>query len=296
MPSFTFAATAEVVALMGATPVFVDSLPDTFNMDPTSLEQAIATAKKQKLNPKAIIPVDLFGQPADYDIIEPIAKTHGLWMMCDAAQSFGGSYKNRKVGTIGLATATSFFPAKPLGCYGDGGAVFTDDKELYDVLCSLRVHGQGSDKYDNVRIGVNGRLDAIQAAILIEKLAIFADEIEARQRVAKSYSDALKDIFVTPHVAAGNVSAWAQYTLLAKDVQERAHYQAQLKDAGVPTMIYYPKPLHQQTAYKQFPTATSGSLPVCENLAQRVFSLPMHPYLTDMQIDYITGKIREISK
>lgn len=295
VPSFTFAATAEVVALVGATPVFVDSLPDTFNMDPKSLEQAIAFAKKQGLKPAAVIPVDLFGQPADYDAIEPIVKANGLWMLCDAAQSFGGSYKGRKVGTIGLATATSFFPAKPLGCYGDGGAVFTDDKELYDVLCSLRVHGQGSDKYDNVRIGVNGRLDAIQAAILIEKLAIFSDEIKTRQKVAKAYSDALKDLFVTPFIAQGNVSAWAQYTVLAKDEVERAKLQTQLKDAGVPTMIYYPKPLHQQTAYKNFPTATGGALPVCEALAKRVFSLPMHPYLEATQLDYITGKIREIT-
>jgi dTDP-4-amino-4,6-dideoxygalactose transaminase len=289
-PSFTFAATAEVVAWLGATPVFTDILPDTFDMDPASLEQAIGRAKKDGLKPAAIIPVDLFGQPADYDAIEPIAKAHGLWLLCDAAQGFGGSYKGRKVGTIGLATSTSFFPAKPLGCYGDGGAVFTDDKELHDIMVSLRVHGKGSDKYDNVRIGMNGRLDTLQAAILIEKLAIFADEIAQRQRVADRYNAGLRDVITTPRVLEGCVSAWAQYTLTCANEAQRDRLQAKLKEAGIPTAIYYPRPLHRQTAYKHYPTA--GILSVCEDLASRVVSLPMHPYLENESIDMIVGRVK----
>lgn len=291
VPSFTFAASAEVVALLGATPVFVDCLPDTFNMCPKSLEQAITKANKSGLNPACIMPVDLFGQPADYDKVIPIAEEKNLWILCDAAQGFGGVYKGRKVGSIGLATATSFFPAKPLGCYGDGGAVFTDDGELYEILVSLRVHGKGDDKYDNVRVGMNGRLDTIQAAILIEKLAIFADELAERQRVADRYNLQLKNTFTTPYVPNNINSAWAQYTIIADSSAQREQLQVALKKAGVPSMIYYPKPLHQQTAYKNYPTSTGGSLPVCEDLASRVFSLPMHPYLEDDSIDYIAKSL-----
>lgn len=291
VPSFTFAASAEVVAFLGATPVFVDVLPDTFNICPTSLTQAITAAKKQGLNPICVMPVDLFGQPADYDKIIPIAQENNLWVLCDAAQGFGGVYHGKKVGSIGLATATSFFPAKPLGCYGDGGAVFTDDDALYEILVSLRVHGKGEDKYDNVRIGMNGRLDTLQAAILIEKLAIFADELIERQRVADRYNMLLKNNFVTPFVAKGLSSAWAQYTLIADSNEQREQLQATLKQAGVPSMVYYPKPLHQQTAYKNYPTATGGTLPVSDDLAGRVFSLPMHPYLDDEKIDYISQSL-----
>lgn len=292
-PSFTFAATAEVVAWLGATPIFIDILPDTFNMDPKSLEQGIAKAKVLGLHPAGIMPVDLFGQPADYTTIEAIAASHNLWVLCDAAQGFGGNYKGRMVGTIGAATATSFFPAKPLGCYGDGGAVFTNDKALYDTMVSLRVHGKGDDKYDNVRIGMNGRLDTIQAAILIEKLAIFADEIEQRQRVANHYREGLSDLITTPYVPENCVSAWAQYTLIAPNIAERDRIQKTLKEQyGVPTMVYYPKPLHQQTAYKMYPTATGEALAVSEDLSQRVFSLPMHPYLDTTTLDYIVQSVR----
>lgn len=291
-PSFTFAATAEVVALRGATPVFVDVDAKTFNIDMTSLEAAIVVAKQKGLKPVGIIPVDLFGQPADYATINKIAEVNGLWVMADSAQGFGGSLNGKKSGSLAWATTTSFFPAKPLGCYGDGGAVFTDDKELYDVMSSLRVHGKGSDKYDNVRVGLNARLDTLQAAILIEKLAIFADEINERQRVANRYTAGLRDVLVTPHVPEGMVSAWAQYTLIANDNASRTAIQAKLKEAGIPTMVYYPLPLHQQTAYNMHPTATGGALPVCEDLAQRVFSLPMHPYLDDATIDYIVAAVR----
>jgi len=294
VPSFTFAATAEVVAWLGAVPVFVDVDAETFNMDPVSLEAGIAVAKAKGLKPTAIIPVDLFGQAADYDAIEPIANAHGLWIMSDAAQSFGGAYKDRKIGTIGLVTATSFFPSKPLGCYGDGGAIFTDDDEMAAVLKSLRVHGQGSDKYDNVRIGLNARLDTMQAAVLIEKLKILGDEIEARNRVAARYSEALSRIVPVPHIAAGRYSAWAQYTILVP-AERRAAIGAALKEQGVPTMIYYPKPLHQQTAYKHFPLAGNG-LPVSERLAKEVLSLPMHPYLDEVSQDRVIGALTTAMK
>ncbi|MFN7594531.1 MAG: DegT/DnrJ/EryC1/StrS family aminotransferase, partial [bacterium] len=265
-PSFTFAATAEVVAWLGAVPIFVDCLPETFNMDPASLEFGINTARQLGLKPVGVIPVDLFGQPADYDAIEAICAREDLWILCDAAQSFGASYRGRKLGTIGAATSTSFFPAKPLGCYGDGGAVFTNDDELAAIMRSLRVHGQGSDKYDNVRIGMNGRLDTMQAAVLIEKLKIFPDEIAARDRVAKRYNEMLGDVVAVPVVAEGNTSVWAQYTMR---VPNRDALAAALKAKGVPTAIYYPKPLHQQTAYSKFPCAGNG-VPVSERLAGEV--------------------------
>jgi dTDP-4-amino-4,6-dideoxygalactose transaminase len=290
-PSFTFAATAEVVAWMGATPVFVDILDDTFNLDPASLENAVVTARRLGLNPVGLISVDLFGLPADYDAIEPICAREGLWLLSDAAQSFGATYKGRKVGTIGMATATSFFPAKPLGCYGDGGAVFTDDDELADVMRSLRVHGQGTDKYDNVRIGINGRLDTIQAAILLEKLEIFPDEIAARDRVARRYNELLHPLAIVPEVPRDLTSVWAQYTLRIRGF-DRDAFQSDLKAAGIPTAVYYPKPLHRQTAYKAYPVAGNG-LPVSERLADEVVSLPMHPYLTEEVQDRIVRAVRD---
>lgn len=290
-PSFTFAATAEVVAWLGAVPVFVDCLPETFNMDPASLEQGIATARGLGLVPVGVMPVDLFGQPADYDAIEQICAREGLWVLCDAAQSFGAEYRGRKLGTIGMATSTSFFPAKPLGCYGDGGALFTDDDELAAVMRSLRVHGQGSDKYDNVRIGMNGRLDTMQAAVLIEKLKIFPDEIAARHRVAQRYAAMLGDVVSVPTVLEGCTSVWAQYTLRLAG-RDRDAFAARLKAKGVPTAVYYPKPLHQQTAYRKFPSAGNG-LPVSERLAAEVISLPMHPYLEEAVQDRIIGAVRE---
>jgi len=284
-PSFTFAATAEVVALLGATPVFVDVLPDTFNIDVESLKQAIIVAKQNGLKPKAVIPVDLFGQPADYDAVQEIADENGLWVLSDSAQGFGSTYNGRNSGTIGLASATSFFPAKPLGCYGDGGAVFTDNEELAQKMESLRVHGKGEDKYDNARIGMNARLDTIQAAILLEKLAIFPDEIKSRDKVAARYNEALSGAAQTPLVMENATSVWAQYTLKI-NAEKRAEVMAKLKEQGVPSVVYYPKSLHQQTAYAKFPRATE-SLKTCEALSQQVFSLPMHPYLDEATQDYI---------
>ncbi len=286
-PSFTFAATAEAVALLGGTPFFIDVLPDTFNLDPASLEAGISEARAQKLDPVGVISVDLFGQPADYGAIEPICAREGLWLLCDAAQAFGATFRGRKLGTFGLATTTSFFPAKPLGAYGDGGAVFTDDDELADVLRSLRVHGQGVDKYDNVRIGVTGRLDTIQAAVLLEKLVIFPDEIKARDAVAARYAQGLGEIATPPIVADGCESVWAQYTIRLKPGQ-RDGLVAALREAGVPTACYYPVPLHRQTAYRVYPCA-GGELKITDRLAQEVLSLPMHPYLTAEAQERIVG-------
>ena len=277
MPSFTFVATAEAVAWLGAVPVFVDVLADTFNMDLASLEQGVRTARAEGLAPRAVIAVDLFGQPADYAWIEAICARHGLWLMADAAQSFGATYRERRVGMLAALTATSFFPAKPLGCYGDGGCVFTDDDELAEAMRSLRVHGQGQDKYDNVRIGVNARLDTLQAAILLEKLAIFADELAARQEVAARYDEALWELVQVPRVIPQATSVWAQYTIVV-DEDTRDALATTLKAGGIPTAVYYPKPLHQQSAYRRYPV-TGGGLPVAEHLSRRVLSLPMHPYL-----------------
>ena len=252
VPAFTFVATAEVVAWVGATAYFVDVLEDTFNMDPASLEQAIADAKAAGLNPAGVIPVDLFGQPADYPALCSIAEDHDMWVMSDAAQSFGGRLVDKNVGQWGLATSTSFFPAKPLGCYGDGGALFTDDEELAELLQSVRVHGKGGYKYDNVRIGMNARLDTVQAAILIEKLKIFPDELKARDAVASRYNEALKDVVKVPELIDGASSAWAQYTLVLPQGTDRNEFSATCKAAGVPTAVYYPIPLSEQTGYKHF--------------------------------------------
>jgi dTDP-4-amino-4,6-dideoxygalactose transaminase len=289
-PAFTFAATAEALAWLGATPVFVDICEDTFNLDLVSLQTSIATARDRGLNLVGVIAVDLFGQPANYDHIEATAAHEGLWLLCDAAQSFGASYQGRQVGTIGQATATSFFPAKPLGCYGDGGAVFTDDAELADIIRSLRMHGQGTDKYDNIRVGMNSRLDTIQAAVLIEKVKIFPNEIRARNRVAKRYNEQLGDVAIVPRILEGATSVWAQYTLRLPGYDRNA-VQASLNAAGVPTAVYYPVPLHRQVAYRHYPTAPGG-LPVSERLAAEVISLPMHPYLTEVMQDQVTAAVR----
>ncbi len=276
-PSFTFCATAEVAALVGATPVFVDVDEATFNIDAKGLAAALDTAKKAGLTPKAVIPVDLFGLPADHDAVAAVAKDAGLFVLDDAAQGFGAAYKGRALGTFGGATATSFFPAKPLGCYGDGGAVLTDDDALAEALISLRVHGQGSDKYDNVRIGLTSRLDTMQAAILIEKLKIFPDEIAARERAAQHYGQALGDVVAVPRVPDGLTSVWAQYTIRIAGGR-RDKVAAALKAEGVPTAIYYPIPLHRQQAYKHYPVG-AGGMAVSEKLAGEVLSLPMHAYL-----------------
>jgi dTDP-4-amino-4,6-dideoxygalactose transaminase len=293
VPSFTFAATAEVVVLMGATPVFIDSLEDTYNIDPRSLEQGIQTAKKAGLKPVGIIPVDLFGQPADYDAIQSIADSQGLFIIADAAQSFGASYKGRKAGNIGDIATTSFFPAKPLGCYGDGGAVFTNNDETAAIIRSLRVHGQGKDKYDNVRVGMNGRLDTIQAAVLLEKLKIFPEELIARQETADAYSDALKNVVQIPQVMKRATSTWAQYTIRLKKNTDRTKLISDLKEAGIPTVVYYVKPLHVQTAYSRYPTATGASLAVCEALAHEVLSLPMSGYVGADEVLMITTIFRK---
>lgn len=288
VPSFTFAATAEAVALVGATPVFVDCLERTFNMDAVSLDAAIQVTKQQgKLRPAGAIAVDLFGQPADYDAIEPVLQKHGLWLVADAAQSFGSSYRGRRAGAIGKIATTSFFPAKPLGCYGDGGAIFTNDDVLAAAMRSLLFHGKGADKYDNVRIGMNGRLDTLQAAILIEKLRIFDDELKARDRIAARYSDRLRNVARVPAVIEGASSVWAQYTIM---IEGRDRVAAELGRQGIPTAIYYPKPLHRQTAYKSYP-CVPGGLPVSDKIAQYVLSLPMHPYLEEATQDRIVEAV-----
>jgi len=284
VPAFTFAASGEVVALAGASPVFVDVLENTYNMDPASLEDAIAMVKRDgKLRPRAVMPVDLFGQPADYRQIEPIARRENLKMLCDTAQGFGGVLDGRRTGSIGDAAATSFFPAKPLGCYGDGGACFTNDDHTAELLLSLRNHGQGSDRYENVRIGMNSRLDTIQAAILIEKLKIFPDEIEKRDAVARRYNDVFgqSNRILVPRLIEGAVSSWAQYTI---QVPEREKLQAGLKGKGVPSAVYYPIPLSRQKGYLQFPAAPT---PIAQKIGKKVISLPMHPYLEPAPQDRI---------
>ncbi len=290
-PSFTFCATGETVALTGATPVFVDVDEDTFNMDAASLERGIAVARKADLKPKAVVPVDLFGQSADHDTIAAIASEAGLFVLDDAAQGFGASYKGRRLGTFGLATATSFFPAKPLGCFGDGGAILTDDDELAATLRSIRVHGQGSDKYDNIRLGLTGRLDTMQAAILIEKLKIFDDEIAARNKAAERYARGLGNLVKIPRLAPGCTSVWAQYTIRLPKGIDRDAFAAALKAQGIPTAIYYPKSIHQQTAYRHYPVA-EGGLPVSEALSADVISLPMHAYLDEATQDRIIAAVR----
>ncbi|MCA6126090.1 DegT/DnrJ/EryC1/StrS aminotransferase family protein [Bradyrhizobium sp. WSM 1704] len=290
-PSFTFCATGEAVALAGATPVFVDVEEATFNIDVNSLKRGIATAKARGLKPVGVIPVDLFGQSADHDAVAAVAKAEGLFVLDDAAQGFGASFKGRKLGTFGLATATSFFPAKPLGCFGDGGAIFTDDDELANTLRSIRVHGQGSDKYDNVRLGLTGRLDTMQAAVLIEKLKIFDDEIAARNVVAERYARGLGNIVTVPRLAAGCTSVWAQYTIRLPEGTDRDAFAAALKAQGIPTAIYYTRSIHQQTAYRDFPVA-DGGLPVSERLSEDVISLPMHAYLDEAAQQRVIEAVR----
>jgi UDP-2-acetamido-2-deoxy-ribo-hexuluronate aminotransferase len=282
LPAFTFTATAEVVLLLGATPIFVDVRESSFNIDPAHLEHQIEeTARAGKVRPRAIIPVDLFGLPADYDKFGRIAAEHNLVMLADAAQSFGARLDNRRVGSLAPMSATSFFPAKPLGCYGDGGAIFVQDEGKAQILRSIRMHGQGTTRYEVVRVGVNGRLDTLQAAVLLSKLTIFEEELEARERVARSYDSRLAPFVSLPPRAEGAQSAWAQYSILS---DKRDLIAAELKKAGIPTAIYYPRPMHLQPAYAPYGTG-SGSLPVSESLSERILSLPMHPYVPDTLID-----------
>ncbi|MEL6640129.1 MAG: DegT/DnrJ/EryC1/StrS family aminotransferase [Pseudomonadota bacterium] len=294
VPSFTFAATAEVIPCMGATPVFVDIDLATYTMSPESLQRAVDHAKTLGLRPAAIIPVDLFGLPADYPAIKAIADSEGMFLIADSAQGWGGEIDGQKTGTFGTVTTTSFFPAKPLGCYGDGGAIFTNDATLAATLDSLRVHGKGAEKYENVRIGMNSRLDTIQAAILLEKLSVYADEIDARNRVANRYSTALHNRYVTPHVPKGYRSIWAQYTLAAADERARDQIMQTLVSAGIPTAIYYPRPLHEQAAYSSFPSDPEG-LPHSTRASQCVFSLPMHPYLETADQDFVIETLQQCS-
>lgn len=307
---FTFMASAEAICTVGATPIFVDVDPATFNIDPAALSRAIeALATRDPsihslprwdedrlagLTPKGIIAVDLFGLPADYHAINAVAAEHDLFVIEDAAQSFGGGAGNARAGALAEIGCTSFFPAKPLGCYGDGGAIFTDDAELDTLLRSIRVHGQGSDKYENVRLGITGRLDAVQAAVLNVKMDIFDDELVQRQRVADAYGAALADAgldLIAPVIPDGYASAWAQYTVIARDAGERAAFQAKLSDAGVPTMIYYPRPLHTQQAFAHLGYA-AGDFAISEDLVNRVFSLPMHPYLADDEAKRIVAAMK----
>jgi UDP-2-acetamido-2-deoxy-ribo-hexuluronate aminotransferase len=299
-PSFTFAATAEVIPWLGATPVFVDILPDTYNMDPAHLEAAIvATLKEGKLQPKVIIAVDLFGQPADYPAISAIAKKYGLKLIADSAQGFGCTLQSHHPIHWADVATTSFFPAKPLGAYGDGGAVLTHDEALFDVMDSLRVHGKAikgdligktfdhDPKYLNMRIGMNSRLDTIQAAILIEKLAIFEDEIVLRNKVAARYATKLAEFASVPQVISGGVSTWAQYTI---EIDNRDGLAAFAKHRNIPTAVYYPIPIHQQSVYAHFPLGPGG-LPVSDDKAGRVISLPMHPYLDEETQDRVISAV-----
>ncbi len=294
---FTFIATAEVIQLLGATPVFVDIDPKTFNIDPARLKLAIQAVKENNpeihplpesspLSPKVVVPVDLFGLPADYDPIMQLAKENDLFVLSDSAQGFGSEYKGQRSGTYGHATATSFFPAKPLGCYGDGGAIFTDDDGLAGVLESIRMHGKGRDKYDNIRIGLNARLDTIQAAILLPKLEIFPRELGKKQRIAEEYTELLirhNPALGLPFVPDDCRSAWAQYSVLAKDSETRSWAQQALRDAGIPSMVYYPRPLHMQTAFSHLGYRPED-FPVSLETSERIFSLPMHAYLQDEEI------------
>lgn len=291
VPSFTFAATAEAVALVGAVPIFLDVADGDFNLNPALLPDGLAAARRAGLTPAAVIAVDLFGQPADYPALSAFCDAENLILIADAAQSFGGSLAGRRVGTLAPITTTSFFPAKPLGCYGDGGALFTDDEDVAARLRSLRFHGKGSDKYDNVRIGLNSRLDTIQAAILLEKLDIFPSELTARAAVAQRYTAGLGAVARVPILNPGRESAWAQYTLRVP-ADRRPDLCRTLASQGIPTALYYPTPLHRQTAYQHFPRM-ADALPVSDALSSEVVSLPLHPYLAPAVQDQIIGAVRD---
>lgn len=296
VPDFTFFATGEVVSFEGATPIFVDVDGNTFNMEPKKLEEAIqAVISEGKLIPKVIIPVDLFGLPADYQAIEKIGKLYGLKVLEDGAQGFGGQMGERRACSFGDVATTSFFPAKPLGCYGDGGAIFTDDDEMAAYLRSIQVHGKGSYKYDNERIGWNSRLDTIQAAIMIPKLKAFEEyELDKVNEAAKTYSELLNGIVKTPCIPKGYLSSWAQYTIQLENQDERDGLQDYLKANGIPTMIYYPIPMQKQKAFSEL--KIYQECPVTEQLSKTVLSLPIHPYLEKSDIKFITEKIKDFYK
>jgi dTDP-4-amino-4,6-dideoxygalactose transaminase len=292
LPTFTFTATAEVVMLVGARPVYVDSDPHLFNIDVAHLARQIVAVKAEgRWRPRAVIAVDLFGLPADYTALNVLCERDDLFLIADAAQSFGGALDNRRVGSLAPLTATSFFPAKPLGCYGDGGAVFLDDDALHAKLLSIRVHGQGRSKYEVERIGLNARFDTLQAAVILAKLDVFEEELEQRQSVAEAYTAALGNAVETPSVPAGYCSAWAQYSILS---DRRDAIAAALKEQGIPSAIYYPIPMHLQAAYREYGEG-EGSCPVAERLARRVLSLPMHPYLDEATVARIASIVRGVA-
>lgn len=297
VPSFTFYSTSEVVSLEGATPIFIDVDERTFNIDTKKLEKAIKKVIDEgKLTPRAIIPVDLFGQPANFPEILEIANKYNLKVIEDGAQGFGGSINGKKACSFGEISTTSFFPAKPLGCYGDGGAIFTDDEEMYKKILSIRIHGKGSYKYENIRVGLNSRLDTIQAAIILPKLEAFEKyELDERNKFAKIYSEKLKDVVKVPVILEGYISSYAQYTIILNNEEERNNLQAKLKEVGIPTMIYYPIPLHKQIVYNGY-DFNLEELKVSENLCKCVLSLPMHPYMSEEQIETISNEIIKILK
>jgi UDP-2-acetamido-2-deoxy-ribo-hexuluronate aminotransferase len=286
LPAFTYTATAEVPLVLGATPVFVDVDPRTFQIDPTHLAHRIEqTRAAGTLKPRAIIGVDLFGQPADWPALTDITRANDLFLLDDLAQSFGASQHGRMIGSQADATATSFFPSKPLGAYGDGGALFTESEERAELYRSLRTHGEGKTRYEVLRTGMNGRLDSMQAAVLLSKLTVFPDELQARERIAKTYDQRLGNAVITPRRVPGSTSAWAIYAILLPDEAARDRTQAALKADGVPTAIYYPRPLHRQPAYAAH--HDGAALPVSEDLATRILALPIHPDLTDQDVERI---------
>lgn len=292
VPDFTFFSSGEVVPLTGAVPVFVDVEPDTFNMDCGSLKNAIEyVIHHTELTPRVVVAVDLFGQPASYDKIRQITAQYDMFLLEDAAQSFGGKFRGDRTGSLGDISTTSFFPAKPLGCYGDGGAVFTDNDEWADILRSLHVHGKGGDKYDNVRIGMNSRLDTLQAAVLLAKLDFFEEELEACQRVADRYTELLKDVVQTPHILENRYSAWAQYTICLKDTETRDRVIASMKEADIPSVVYYKKTMHLQEAFRGR-QVEAVSCEVAEDLSGRCLSVPFHPYLEDAEIEAVCDSVR----
>lgn len=295
VPSFSFFASAEAVTLAGGIPVFVDSDENTFNISADSLKAAIEKIiHEKKLVPKGVIAVDLFGLPADFQKIKEITKEYDLFLLEDAAQGFGGAIGKQKATSFGDIATTSFFPAKPLGCYGDGGAIFTNDDELADRINSIHIHGQGNDKYDNIRIGLNSRLDTVQAVVLLEKLKIFDQELELRNQIAEAYSNQLKNLFCVPEIPQNYSSSWAQYTLHAETKAQRDKIVSELKKKNIPVMVYYPIPIHCSTAYKKYGNVIK--LPVCEHLSDTVFSLPMHPYLELEEVQFICDAVKKIVK
>ncbi|AQS85394.1 MAG: DegT/DnrJ/EryC1/StrS family aminotransferase [Acetobacter aceti] len=291
LPAFTYTATAEVPLVLGATPVFVDVDPATFQIDPASLRERIEKVRRDgKLKPRAIVGVDLFGQPAPWDVLREIASDYGLFLMDDCAQSFGGAYHGRNLGAEAVATTLSFFPSKPLGGYGDGGAILTDDAERAELYRSLRTHGEGKTRYQVLRTGMNGRLDTLQAAVLLAKLDVFREELARRDAIADAYDAGLKDVVAVPARVPDSASAWAIYAVLLKDSAERSATQERLTAAGVPSAIYYPLPLHHQPAYRDHHDGVA--LPVSESLAQRILALPIHPELTDAEVARVIAAMR----